>query len=58
MRLLRDDGAVVYLNGVEAARQNMPSGTVTYATRPLVALGGVDETGWLKQGDKSVGVAH
>ena len=26
LRLLRDDGAVVYLNGVEVARSNMPSG--------------------------------
>ncbi len=27
-----DDGAVVYVNGVEAARDNMPSGTITAAT--------------------------
>lgn len=26
LRLLRDDGAVVYLNGVDVARSNMPSG--------------------------------
>jgi alkaline phosphatase len=32
LRILRDDGAVVYLNGVEVARYNMPSGTITYAT--------------------------
>jgi hypothetical protein len=32
LRLLRDDGAVVYLNGTEVARQNMPSGTITAAT--------------------------
>jgi hypothetical protein len=30
--LKRDDGAVVYLNGVEVARDNMPAGTVNYAT--------------------------
>ena len=27
-----DDGMVVYVNGVEAGRYNMPSGTVTYST--------------------------
>ena len=32
LRLLRDDGAVVYLNGTEVARSNMPSGTITYTT--------------------------
>ena len=26
--ILRDDGAVVYLNGVEVARSNMPDGTI------------------------------
>jgi hypothetical protein len=32
LRLLRDDGAVVYLNGTEVARSNMPSGTITPTT--------------------------
>lgn len=32
LRLLRDDGAVVYLNGVEVIRSNMPEGTITHAT--------------------------
>lgn len=31
-RLLRDDGAVVYLNGVELFRQNMPAGAVDHLT--------------------------
>lgn len=31
-RVLRDDGAILYLNGVEAARYNMPAGTVNYLT--------------------------
>ncbi|MGG6311820.1 PA14 domain-containing protein [Paenibacillus macerans] len=31
--LIRDDGAVVYLNGEEVFRTNMPSGTITYTTR-------------------------
>jgi hypothetical protein len=30
--LIRDDGAVVYLNGVEVFRSNMPSGTIGYQT--------------------------
>ena len=33
MRLLRDDGAVVYLNGVEVYRSNMPTGTIGHTTR-------------------------
>lgn len=33
-----DDGVVIYVNGVEVARQNMPTGTIThttFATAPL-----------------------
>ena len=26
---MRDDGAVVYINGIEVARSNMPAGTIT-----------------------------
>lgn len=32
MNLLRDDGAVVYLNGNEIVRSNMPSGDITFET--------------------------
>ncbi len=32
LRLLRDDGAVVYLNGTEVFRSNMPDGPITYQT--------------------------
>lgn len=32
MNLLRNDGIVVYVNGVERVRNNMPAGGVTYAT--------------------------
>lgn len=38
LRLLRDDGAVVYLNGVEVARSNMPTGTVAYSTLASAAI--------------------
>ena len=43
LRLLRDDGAVVYLNGVEMFRDNMPSGTITFQTAAVNAIGGADE---------------
>ena len=42
--LMRDDGAVVYLNGKEVYRSNMPSGTVTYSTLASSAVGGEDES--------------
>jgi hypothetical protein len=32
LHLLRDDGAVVYINGTEVYRSNMPTGTITYTT--------------------------
>ena len=37
LRLWRDDGAVIYLNGVEAFRNNMPAGAVNYATLAFLA---------------------
>ncbi len=36
--LKRDDGAVVYINGVEVARSNMPTGTITAATLASTAI--------------------
>ncbi len=32
LELLADDGAVVYLNGVEVVRDNMPTGTIAHST--------------------------
>ncbi|MEZ5329358.1 MAG: fibronectin type III domain-containing protein [Verrucomicrobiales bacterium] len=32
LKLQRDDGAVVYLNGIEVARSNMPEGAIHYTT--------------------------
>ncbi|MEO6133266.1 MAG: metallophosphoesterase family protein, partial [Saprospiraceae bacterium] len=32
LQLIYDDGAVIYINGVEVWRKNMPSGTITYGT--------------------------
>lgn len=32
LSLLRDDGAVMYINGLEVARENLPAGTITWNT--------------------------
>ena len=44
VNLLRDDGAVVYLNGTEIFRSNMPEGPVNSLTRAINAVAGVEET--------------
>ena len=43
LRVLRDDGAVVYLNGLEIWRTNIPGGIVNSATDAIVAVIGGDE---------------
>ena len=43
LRLLRDDGAVVYINGVEVRRDNMPGGEVTFKTLATAAVGDPEE---------------
>ena len=42
--LLRDDGAVVYLNGAEVLRSNMPGGAIGYRTPAAATVGGGDES--------------
>jgi len=42
--VIRDDGAVVYLNGREIFRSNLPSGTITYRTLASGAVGSSDES--------------
>ncbi len=44
LRVLRDDGAVVYLNGSEIFRTNMPSGAITFTTLASSNVGGGDES--------------
>ena len=44
LRLVRDDGAVVYLNGAEVWRSNMPTGSVTSVTRAVTDVSGADES--------------
>jgi len=44
MRLKRDDGAVVFVNGIEVARSNMPTGVITATTLAASVVGGNDES--------------
>ena len=41
--VLRDDGAIVYLNGTEQWRTNMPTGTITHSTFASSAMSGSNE---------------
>ncbi|MFM7179861.1 MAG: lamin tail domain-containing protein [Verrucomicrobiales bacterium] len=43
LELLRDDGAVIYINGQEVKRDNMPTGTVNYQTLASSAVANVAE---------------
>lgn len=46
--VVRDDGAAVYVNGVEVLRSNLPTGTLTPTTRATRSLSGGDETAWVE----------
>ncbi len=48
--LVRDDGAVVYLNGTEVFRSNMPAGPVTASTLASSAIGGSAESAVVSTG--------
>jgi hypothetical protein len=56
LRLVRDDGAVVYLNGQEVLRQNMPIGPVLYSTLASSAVGAPAESAF--GATVSIPVAH
>ena len=43
LTLTVDDGAVIYLNGTEVHRTNMPAGPITATSRPTQWVGGADE---------------
>ena len=45
LRVRRDDGVVVYLNGVEVFRDNMPPGPITYSTLATAVM--PDETAFV-----------
>jgi hypothetical protein len=44
LELMRDDGALAYLNGVEVARSNLPSGAITADTEASEVIQGAEET--------------
>lgn len=44
IRIKRDDGALVYINGHELLRDNMPAGTINYLTYALGAVDGSNES--------------
>ncbi|MFN8091455.1 MAG: metallophosphoesterase [Vicinamibacteria bacterium] len=46
LRLMRDDGAVVYLNGAEVLRSNMPTGTIGYTTPASSSVSGTAESAY------------
>jgi len=46
IELLRDDGAVIYINGVEVVRHNMPAGDITYATLSAAITGNENQTSY------------
>jgi secreted PhoX family phosphatase len=48
LRLIRDDGAVVYLNGVEIFRDNLPTGAIAYNTYASSTVSGADESTYVE----------
>jgi hypothetical protein len=48
LRLLRDDGAGVYLNGTEVFRDNMPAGIINFDTEASSALGVPQESTFIQ----------
>ncbi len=48
LSVIRDDGIVVYLNGTEVFRDNLPSGAIAHDTYALTAIGGSDESAILE----------
>lgn len=66
LRLKRDDGAVVYLNGKEVTRSNLAAGTVTSSTTATRDVDGLEEEvffpiavspGLLREGRNTIAVA-
>jgi hypothetical protein len=44
LNVVRDDGVVVYINGVEVARSGLPAGNISYNTPANMTAGGASET--------------
>jgi hypothetical protein len=49
MEILRDDGAIIYLNGVELLRDNMPAGPVNYDTFSSTVVGSPDQNTYFQR---------
>jgi hypothetical protein len=47
LNLMRDDGALAFLNGVEVARSNLPDGPITANTEAPEIIQGADETAFI-----------
>ena len=47
LRVQRDDGLIVYLNGTEILRDSMPEGDITSATFSSATIGNADEIAWI-----------
>jgi hypothetical protein len=47
MRLIRDDGVVIYLNGTQVYKNNMPTGAIASTTFASSTISGAGETTWL-----------
>jgi len=48
LQLLRDDGAVVYLNDREVFRSNLPGGAIEYRTLASAGIGGAAESAFVQ----------
>ncbi|GAB1308225.1 hypothetical protein KH5_09080 [Urechidicola sp. KH5] len=48
LEAIRDDGMVVYLNGNEVWRNNMPSGPISYDTYANATISGSSENSWIQ----------
>jgi len=46
LELVRDDGAVVYVNGTEVFRSNMPASAIGYLTHASITIGDPEEDGF------------
>lgn len=48
LKVVRDDGIVVYLNGTEVMRDNLPEGDIAFGTHANTAIGGADESTFIE----------
>ena len=48
VRVRRDDGVAIYINGVEVVRDNLPGGTLTSSTFASSVVGGASESQWFE----------